>query len=36
MNGKYAEVVFREYVASAVPPPAENQATTTELQASGD
>ena len=35
LNGKYAEVVFREYVASAVPEPGANQATTSEIAAPG-
>lgn len=35
LNGKYAEVVFREYVNAAVPPPGDNQAPTAELDAGG-
>jgi outer membrane protein OmpA-like peptidoglycan-associated protein len=31
LNGKYAEVVFREYVASAVPPHPQNTVITTQI-----
>lgn len=35
LNGKYAEVVFREYVESARPAPDENQAPVSELEEGG-
>jgi outer membrane protein OmpA-like peptidoglycan-associated protein len=36
LNGKYAEVVFREYVASAVPPHPQNTVITTQIAPTGD
>ena len=36
MNGKYAEVVFREYVASAAPAPAASESAAAEVEAGGD
>ena len=36
LNGKYAEVVFREYVASAAPAEPEFQSATTEVEAGED
>jgi outer membrane protein OmpA-like peptidoglycan-associated protein len=35
LNGKYAEVVFREYVASAVPPHPQNTVITTQIADGG-